>query len=489
MTTVNVDQSVANYTVSVDQSSADYNITLSRETGVIGVPTGGNTGQLLAKVDNTDWNTAWITAAGTGDMLKATYDTNANGIVDKSESLNDGASISLTAAVINTHLNSGSNPHSVTAAQVSLGNVINAAQVEKSAYTALGDLLYGAAASSLTALSMGAALTYLRVNAGRTALEYASVSAGDVTSVFSRTGAVVAVANDYTWADIDKSTSTIADINIRSHALLADVGSNSHAAIDSHIASATIHFLVASIDHTAIANIGTNSHAAIDAHIASATIHFLVASIDHTAITNIGTNTHAQIDDHIASTGIHFLEAAIDHTAITNIGSNSHAAIDAHIASTGIHFLEAAIDHTAITNIGSNTHAQIDTHLSSTANPHGVTATQVSLDKLSNDLQSKAYAGINTQTGDYTLVGGDVDKLIQLLSAGSIAVTVPPSTYSVGTSISLLGAGAGEVQVASGAGVSINSSGGGLKLSAQWSIASLFQYDTDAWVFIGDITT
>jgi len=57
---------------------------------------------------------------------------------------------------------------------------------------------------------------------------------------------------------------------------------------------------------------------------------------DHTAFSNIGTNSHAQVDTHIADATKHYLEAAIDHTAITNIGTNSHAQIDAHIAGTDV---------------------------------------------------------------------------------------------------------------------------------------------------------
>ncbi len=148
-----------------------------------------------------------------------------------------------------------------------------------------------------------------------------------------------------------------------SHLNLQDIGSNSHAAIDTHIANALIHFTEGSIDHTAITNIGSNSHASIDTHIADATIHFTEASIDHTAITNIGTNSHAVIDTHIANALIHFTEGSIDHTAITNIGSNSHTAIDTHIADATLHFTEGSIDHTAITNIGTNSHAAIDTHI------------------------------------------------------------------------------------------------------------------------------
>jgi hypothetical protein len=97
-----------------------------------------------------------------------------------------------------------------------------------------------------------------------------------------------------------------------SHFDLTDIGVNTHAAIDTHIADATIHFTEASIDHTAISNIGTNSHAAIDTHIADGTTHFTEASIDHTAISNIGTNSHAAIDTHIADGTIHFTLEAVD---------------------------------------------------------------------------------------------------------------------------------------------------------------------------------
>lgn len=41
-------------------------------------------------------------------------------------------------------------------------------------------------------------------------------SGGLVTSVFTRTGAIVAATNDYTWAQINKATSSLADITTRS---------------------------------------------------------------------------------------------------------------------------------------------------------------------------------------------------------------------------------------------------------------------------------
>ena len=91
------------------------------------------------------------------------------------------------------------------------------------------------------------------------------------------------------------------------------------------------------------------------------------SSVDPLNIQNIGVNSHAVIDIHIADGTLHFTEASIDHTAISNIGVNSHAAIDIHIADGTIHFTEGSIDHVNVLNVGTNTHAQIDTELTALA--------------------------------------------------------------------------------------------------------------------------
>jgi hypothetical protein len=72
-------------------------------------------------------------------------------------------------------------------------------------------------------------------------VEDAGGGSAPVDSVFGRTGAVVAATNDYTWAQVNKTTSDIADIATKSHTSLTDIGSNAHSVIDTHLGAANPH--------------------------------------------------------------------------------------------------------------------------------------------------------------------------------------------------------------------------------------------------------
>jgi hypothetical protein len=101
-------------------------------------------------------------------------------------------------------------------------------------------------------------------------------------------------------------------------------------------------------------------------------------------------------------------------------------------------------------------------------------------------------ATLNTQTGtSYTLVLADAGKTIDLNNASAITLTVPPNSgvaFPVGTRIDLVQSGAGQVTIAQGSGVTVNSKGGNLKIKGQWSAATLIQRSANTWVLIGDIT-
>jgi hypothetical protein len=97
---------------------------------------------------------------------------------------------------------------------------------------------------------------------------------------------------------------------------------------------------------------------------------------------------------------------------------------------------------------------------------------------------------VNTQTGTtYTGVLTDAGKVVTLSNASTITMTVPPNSsvaYPTNTVIDLVQLGAGQVTVAAGGGVTINTSST-LKLRTQYSSASLIKTDTDTWVLVGDL--
>jgi len=97
---------------------------------------------------------------------------------------------------------------------------------------------------------------------------------------------------------------------------------------------------------------------------------------------------------------------------------------------------------------------------------------------------------LNDQTGTtYTLVAGDQSKLVTLSNASDITMTVPPNSsvaFPTGTQILLYNKGAGQVTVAQGSGVTVNTSAT-LLLRAQYSMATLIKIATDTWILSGDL--
>ena len=97
----------------------------------------------------------------------------------------------------------------------------------------------------------------------------------------------------------------------------------------------------------------------------------------------------------------------------------------------------------------------------------------------------------NAQSGTtYTLVLGDAGKIVEVGNASSITVTIPTNAgvaYPIGTQITLLQTGLGQITVSGPSGGTLNATPG-TKLRAQWSSATLLKRATDTWVLIGDLT-
>jgi hypothetical protein len=97
----------------------------------------------------------------------------------------------------------------------------------------------------------------------------------------------------------------------------------------------------------------------------------------------------------------------------------------------------------------------------------------------------------NRQTGNYTLVLGDAGKVIEMNVAGANTLTVPPNSsvaFEIGTTLEGVQYGAGQTTITPGSGVTIRSSGGKLKTTAQYSSFTLRKIATNEWIAAGELS-
>jgi len=98
----------------------------------------------------------------------------------------------------------------------------------------------------------------------------------------------------------------------------------------------------------------------------------------------------------------------------------------------------------------------------------------------------------NAQTGTtYSLVAGDVNKLVTLSNAGAITLTVPNGVFTVGQQINIQQLGAGQVTVVSDGTTVLTSTGAtstAPKLRAQYSAATIICTSSNNFTVIGDLS-
>lgn len=113
---------------------------------------------------------------------------------------------------------------------------------------------------------------------------------------------------------------------------------------------------------------------------------------------------------------------------------------------------------------------------------------------LRSTLSSKAnlLSSVNTQTSSYTLVLNDNGKTIEMNSASVNNLTIPLNSsvpFPVGTVVDVIQYGSGQTTLVATGGVTLRSKEGNLKLTDQYSGATLYKRGTDEWVVVGDLTS
>jgi hypothetical protein len=98
---------------------------------------------------------------------------------------------------------------------------------------------------------------------------------------------------------------------------------------------------------------------------------------------------------------------------------------------------------------------------------------------------------INAKTANYSLVAGDVNKLITMSSASTTTLTVPNGVFTTGQQINVQRLGAGAVQIRSD-GTSVLTSTGATStapdLRAQFSAATIICTSSNNFTVIGDLS-
>ncbi len=98
---------------------------------------------------------------------------------------------------------------------------------------------------------------------------------------------------------------------------------------------------------------------------------------------------------------------------------------------------------------------------------------------------------LNARTANYTLVAGDVNKLVTMSDAGTLTVTVPNGVFTTGQQIHIQRIGAGAVQIRNDGTTVLTSTGAtstAPDLRAQYSACTIICTASNNFTVIGDLS-
>ncbi len=221
-------------------------------------------------------------------------------------------------------------------------------------------------------------------------------------------------------------------------------------------------------------------------------VDYNAASEELVTVTNISGTTLTITRGYNGTTPVaHSTGAAIRHVITAQDLTDAQSHYDLALSS-GAHGVTGAL----ATFVGSPTSANLkslitdETGTGSLVFANGPTLTNADLTSTTNSFPSSLIAPfiVNAQTGTtYTLVASDANKLVTATNASPITVTIPAATFTVGQSVNVVQLGTGQVTFQSD-GTSVVYSTPGVKLRAQYSIATVACIATNTFLLVGDLT-
>ena len=180
--------------------------------------------------------------------------------------------------------------------------------------------------------------------------------------------------------------------------------------------------------------------------------------------------------------------SAIAHTAGAAV-KHVFTGDDATFFTTGTATADAAIPKALVTakgDIVGATASGVPDNLAVGSNGQILTADSTTAMGITWSTPTTLSLTINAQTGTtYTIVSGDLNKLVTLNNASAITVTIPNGVFSTGQQVNFQQIGAGQVTFASDGTTTFT--GVGTKLRAQYSASTLICTGTNTFTLIGDI--